>query len=335
MLDGGALGIVAPDVRSAEEARAVVAAAKYPPLGSRGASGGAAASAVSHVSRPPRPTRPLDAATMVIVQFESWEAVEKAEEIVAVEGVDMVLIGTNDLLADLGLAGQFEHEKVREAYARTIAAAASTASTWASAGLSRARSWSPSSSRWAPATSRPARTWASCSPRPPSAPSRCATSLSERTKEAFGGKIMVGRIAALALGLVASFAGLAHAEVTEVRFSKQFGLGYLSMIVIESQKLVEKQAATAGLGDVKTVWMQHSGPNVQIDALLAGQVDFIGPGVPTLATIWDRTVGTPQEVRALTALQSMPYVLVHPQSEHQDDRRLHVERQDRPSRPCG
>ena len=121
---------------------------------------------------------------------------------------------------------------------------------------------------------------------------------------------MVGRIAALALGLVASFAGLAHAEVTEVRFSKQFGLGYLSMIVIESQKLVEKQAAAAGLGDVKTVWMQHSGPNVQIDALLAGQVDFIGPGVPTLATIWDRTVGTPQEVRALTALQSMPYVLV-------------------------
>ena len=121
---------------------------------------------------------------------------------------------------------------------------------------------------------------------------------------------MVGRIAALVLGLVASFAGLAHAEVTEVRFSKQFGLGYLSMIVIESQKLVEKQAAAAGLGDVKTVWMQHSGPNVQIDALLAGQVDFIGPGVPTLATIWDRTVGTPQEVRALTALQSMPYVLV-------------------------
>ena len=60
---------------------------------------------------------------MVIVQFESWEAVDKAEEIVAVEGVDMVLIGVNDLLASLGLAGQFEHEKVREAYARTIAAA--------------------------------------------------------------------------------------------------------------------------------------------------------------------------------------------------------------------
>ena len=59
----------------------------------------------------------LNAATMVIVQFESWAAVEKAEEIMAVEGVDIVLIGTNDLLADLGLPGQFEHAKVREAYA--------------------------------------------------------------------------------------------------------------------------------------------------------------------------------------------------------------------------
>jgi len=121
---------------------------------------------------------------------------------------------------------------------------------------------------------------------------------------------MFARIAALALSLVVAWASAAQAEVKEVRLSKQFGLGYLSMIVIESQKLIEKHTATAGLGDVTTVWMQHSGPAVQIDALLSGQVDFIGPGVPTLATIWDRTAGTPQEVRALIALQSMPYVLV-------------------------
>jgi 2-keto-3-deoxy-L-rhamnonate aldolase RhmA len=38
------------------------------------------------------------------------------------EGVDLVLIGTNDLLADLGLPGQFEHASVRDAYAKTIAA---------------------------------------------------------------------------------------------------------------------------------------------------------------------------------------------------------------------
>ena len=122
VLDAGALGIVAPDVRSAEEARAVVSAAKYAPQGTRGASG-----QLPQFHFRPFPAHEANAAlndaTMVIVQFESWQAVESAEAIMGVDGVDMVLIGTNDLLADLGLPGQFEHTKVREAYARAIAAA--------------------------------------------------------------------------------------------------------------------------------------------------------------------------------------------------------------------
>ena len=121
VLDAGALGIIAPGVRSAEEARAVVAATKYAPQGERGAGG-----ALPHLEFRPFPSAEANAAlndaTMVIVQFESAEAIEKADEIAAVDGVDMVLIGVNDLLADLGLAGQFEHPKVRDAYARTIAA---------------------------------------------------------------------------------------------------------------------------------------------------------------------------------------------------------------------
>lgn len=122
VLDGGALGIVAPDVRSAEEARAVVDSAKYAPLGTRGASG-----RLPHLQYRNFPAAEANAtindATMVIVQFESWAAVERADEIMAVNGVDLVLIGTNDLLADIGLPGQFEHDKVREAYTRAIAAA--------------------------------------------------------------------------------------------------------------------------------------------------------------------------------------------------------------------
>jgi 4-hydroxy-2-oxoheptanedioate aldolase len=121
VLDGGALGIIAPGVCSAEEARAVVRATKYAPLGERGAGG-----ALPHLEYRAFPTAEANAAlndaTMVIVQFESTEAVDKAEEIAAVEGVDMVLIGVNDLLADMGLAGQLEHPRVRDAYARTIAA---------------------------------------------------------------------------------------------------------------------------------------------------------------------------------------------------------------------
>jgi NitT/TauT family transport system substrate-binding protein len=121
---------------------------------------------------------------------------------------------------------------------------------------------------------------------------------------------MVSTRAGLALFLFLMVTAGARGEVQEVRLAKQHGLGYLPMIIIEEQKLIEKHARSGGLGDVAVVWMQHAGPAVQLDALLAGQVDFIGPGVPTLATIWDRTLGTPQEVRALSAMQSMPYVLV-------------------------
>jgi len=110
--------------------------------------------------------------------------------------------------------------------------------------------------------------------------------------------------------IAAAIAASAHAEVAEVRMSKQFGLPYLPMIVIEAQGLIEKNAKAAGLGDVKTSWTQRVGPAADMDALLAGQADFIGPGATTLATIWEKTVGTPQEVRALISMQSMPFVLV-------------------------
>ena len=120
-LDAGALGVIAPHIRSAAEAREVVASAKFPPYGERSMGGG-----LPHLRYRSFPAAEANAAmneaTMVVVQFETADAVERAEEIVAVEGVDLVLIGTNDLLADMGLPGQYEHERVREAYSRTIAA---------------------------------------------------------------------------------------------------------------------------------------------------------------------------------------------------------------------
>jgi 2-keto-3-deoxy-L-rhamnonate aldolase RhmA len=64
----------------------------------------------------------MNDATMVIVQLESAAALEAIEKIVSVDGVDMVLIGTNDFLADLGHPGEYDHPKVHEAYERTIAA---------------------------------------------------------------------------------------------------------------------------------------------------------------------------------------------------------------------
>jgi 2-keto-3-deoxy-L-rhamnonate aldolase RhmA len=121
ILDAGALGIIAPHVQSAAEARDFVKASKYPPLGDRSNAGN-----LPHLQYRSFPAAEayaaVDAATMVIVQFESAKAVENADEIVAVDGVDMVLIGTNDLLADYGLPGQYDHPKVHEAYTKTLAA---------------------------------------------------------------------------------------------------------------------------------------------------------------------------------------------------------------------
>src|SRR5580658_9970482 len=93
ILDAGALGIIAPHVQTAHEARAYVRAAKYPPLGERSNAGN-----LPHLQYRSFPAAEayaaVDAATMVIVQFESAKAVENADEIVAVDGVDIVLIGT-------------------------------------------------------------------------------------------------------------------------------------------------------------------------------------------------------------------------------------------------
>ena len=62
---------------------------------------------------------------MVIAQLESAEAVEQAEAIAAVDGVDALFIGSNDLTLSLGIPGEFTHPRTRDCYARAIAAARS------------------------------------------------------------------------------------------------------------------------------------------------------------------------------------------------------------------
>src|SRR3954468_23449004 len=111
-------------------------------------------------------------------------------------------------------------------------------------------------------------------------------------------------IAALLAGLAA-----ARAEVSEVRLSKQYGLPYLPFMVMEHFSLLEKQADKQGV-PLKVSWTTLSNATAMMEAILSGQMDFITPGVPTLATMWDKTVGTPNEIRALSAVQSMPYVLM-------------------------
>ena len=104
------------------QAREIVRGREVSAAGERGF-----ASVIAHFSTAPcrrsELYRAVNVATMVVVQFECAEAIERADEIFAVEGVDMALFGTNDLTADMGIPGDYENPRVRDAYARAIAAA--------------------------------------------------------------------------------------------------------------------------------------------------------------------------------------------------------------------
>jgi NitT/TauT family transport system substrate-binding protein len=101
----------------------------------------------------------------------------------------------------------------------------------------------------------------------------------------------------------------ARAEVSEVRLAQQTSMGYMQFSIMDRYKLIEKYAKAAGLGDIKVYWDTFNGPDHMNDALLSGRVDFVSGGVPGLVTLWEKTVGTPQEVRGVSALSSQPFFL--------------------------
>jgi len=99
-------------------------------------------------------------------------------------------------------------------------------------------------------------------------------------------------------------------EVTSIVIVSQHGLPYLPLMVMDTLKLVEKHAAKAGIFSLKPEYKTLGGTQSLIDALLSGRMNFGVTGVPGLATLWDKTAGTANEVRALAAVQSMPFMLV-------------------------
>ena len=118
ILDGGAMGIIYPHVSSAEDARKAVAICKYPPLGRRSMT----------VQLPQFGMIPTPAKTVidglnangstVVAMIETQAAVDQVEAIAAVPGVDVLLVGTNDLSIELGAPGEFESEGFKKALHR-------------------------------------------------------------------------------------------------------------------------------------------------------------------------------------------------------------------------
>jgi 2-keto-3-deoxy-L-rhamnonate aldolase RhmA len=121
LLDNGVSGIIFPDINTPEEARRAVEICRFAPIGKRSVGGNfpqfdGRALPVSEA------VPAINGSTVVVVMVETARGLENIENIAAVPGIDVVHIGTNDLMSDLGKPGQLDDPAVANALDRAIAA---------------------------------------------------------------------------------------------------------------------------------------------------------------------------------------------------------------------
>src|ERR1700733_5920961 len=103
----------------------------------------------------------------------------------------------------------------------------------------------------------------------------------------------------------ATFAvGKAHAETGKLRVSHGYSIGYLPLMVMRDQHLIEKHASDLGVGKITVEWQIQDGGNNINDAMLAGALDIAGIGIPGFLVLRDRTLGRRQEMVGISALDS-------------------------------
>ena len=101
----------------------------------------------------------------------------------------------------------------------------------------------------------------------------------------------------------------ARAEPKPIRFGIQYGVTYLPFAVMEHERLVEKHAAAAGLGDVQVAFNRSAGGNILNDALLAGQLDFCATGFPSFLILWAKGRGR-FAIKGLASYGTTPLLLL-------------------------
>jgi 4-hydroxy-2-oxoheptanedioate aldolase len=129
MLECGAQGILYPRCDNAEEARQVVRWSKFAPLGQRGFDGGNPDTPYCALPIPDY-IRMANEETFVAIQIEDPAALEHADEMAAVEGVDILFLGPADFTVLSGVPGQFDHPVLHDAINRVAAAAKKAGKHW-------------------------------------------------------------------------------------------------------------------------------------------------------------------------------------------------------------
>lgn len=129
LLEDGASGLMIPHVATADEARALVSAIKFPPLGDRGLCGGGR-DASYWVGKPDDYTAQANRETFLVVQIETPQALEKVDAIAAVPGVDVLFLGPGDMSLRLGCSPAVDDPKMRDAQTRIADAASRHGKAW-------------------------------------------------------------------------------------------------------------------------------------------------------------------------------------------------------------
>jgi 4-hydroxy-2-oxoheptanedioate aldolase len=133
-LDVGAEGVIAPHVGSKADAENLVAAAHFPPRGTRSLAGPNVVTGYGPMTTAER-LATVHGRTVVVAMIESLEGVQSAEAIAAVEGIDMLLVGPHDLSAQLRVPGQIDHDEVTRAINEVASVCRSTGTVFGIAGV--------------------------------------------------------------------------------------------------------------------------------------------------------------------------------------------------------
>jgi 2-dehydro-3-deoxyglucarate aldolase/4-hydroxy-2-oxoheptanedioate aldolase len=120
LLDAGAQGIILPRVEDPRLLAEALSWLRFPPLGKRGY--GINATMIGYESRGfAEIIEHINRNTLAVVQFESATAIERADELLSVKGLDIIMVGPADLSISLGVPGQFDHPRLVEAIDRLVA----------------------------------------------------------------------------------------------------------------------------------------------------------------------------------------------------------------------
>jgi len=117
VLDAGVEGVMVPNVETAEDARAVVAACRYPPAGRRGSALGSARASDYGIHSSDYKQKSSEE-LFIVCQIESAKAIDNIDAIAAVDGIDVLFIGPHDLSGTVGQLGDLKHPEVARLIAR-------------------------------------------------------------------------------------------------------------------------------------------------------------------------------------------------------------------------